>query len=227
MVSLRFPGIPPALLQTLTTLLNEHPNPFSDCKQVEVLSHPEGLVFVLDGEEGGISFCRNTWGAENDVAIFRRFLQDPLQFLYMPVAYELTSTADIRSARKEILDRYVGIVGATAAAKIDWLIFERHGKTLLLLRLPREVVGTLYGNQGGTLTTRVHGSAGSLRGITTLRPIVPEDAADTEEIHRAFAIQYGRDAYQQAAAAHASILREVISKPNLGISVGPFAVWTP
>ncbi len=223
MVSLRFPGIPPALLQTLTTLLNEQPNPFSECKQVEVLSHPEGLVFVLDGEEGGISFCRNTWGAENDVAIFRYFLQDSIQFLYMPVAYEVATPA----IRKEILDRYVGIVGASAAAKIDWLVLERHGKTLLLLRLPREVVGALYGSQGGTLTTRVRGAAGSLRKITTLRPIVPEDAAEEDEIHRAFAIQYGRDAYQQAVAAHASILREVISKPNLGICVGPFAVWTP
>ena len=220
MVALRFPGIPPALLQDLADLLNG-PSPFSDRRSVEVLSHPEGLVFCLDDGESGYSFCRNT-GAENDVALFRQFLQDPIQSLYMPVAYEVPSSDVV----PVILANYAGIVGS-AATKIDWITHKVAGKTLLLLKLPREAVASLYAKQGGTLTTRVRGTAGALRQIATLRPIVPEDALDTDEVHRAFAIQYGRDAYDQAMAAHASVLREVVAKPNLGISLGPLAVWTP
>jgi hypothetical protein len=220
MVTLRFPGIPSALLRDLTDLLNRVPNPFSDRNSVEVLSHPEGLVFLVD--EITYSFCKNTWGAENDVSLFRYFLQDPIQSLYMPVAYEVNSVDVIQ----EILNNYAGIVGS-AAAKIDWISYKIAGKTLLLLRLPREAVATLYAKEGGTLTTRVKGTVGALRQVVTLRPIIPEDAADEDEIHRAFAIQYGKDAYDQAKAAHASILREVISKPDLGISLGPLAVWTP
>jgi hypothetical protein len=223
MVALRFPGIPPTLLQGLADLLNSIPNPFSDRSSVEVLSHPSGLVFSLDDGKAGYSFCKNTWGAENDVEVFRNFLQDPIQSLYMPVAYEVAEV----SAIDTILANYVGIVGTVVATKIDWISYKPAGKTLLILKLPREAVATLYAKQGGTLTTRVKGTAASLRQIATLRPIVPEEAADDEVIYRAFAIQYGRDAYEQAMAAHASVLREVVAKPNLGISLGPLAVWTP
>lgn len=222
MVALRFPGIPPTLLHTLSSLL-ETPNPFSDYESVEVLSHSAGLVFSLDDGKRGYSFCRNIWGVENDVEIFQCFLQDPIQTLYMPVVYEVANV----SAIETLLANYVGIVGADVASKIDWISYKPADKTLLILRLPREAVAALYAKQGGTLTTRVRGSAGSLRQIATLRPIVPEDAGDHEVVHRAFAIQYGRDAYEQAQAAHVSVLREVIAKPDLGISLGPLAVWTP
>lgn len=221
MVSLQFSGVPPALLQDLTNLLNSVPNSLSEQRSVEVQSHPEGLVFCLDNGESGYSFCRNT-GAENDVALFRQFLQDPIQSLYMPVAYEIASPSVVPS----ILANYAGIVGSVAN-KIDWIIHKVAGKTLLLLRIPREAVATMYAPQGGTLTTRVRGTAGALRQIATLKPIVPEEAGADDEVHRAFAIEYGRDAYVQAMAAHGSVLREVIAKPNLGICIGPLAVWTP
>lgn len=223
--TLVFDGLSPILLATLLEEVNIAKSPvFAGFSHVEVLRHSAGLVFRLEQGKAGYSFCRTV--GENDIETFRHFLQDPIQTLYMPIAYEVKSRDD--SIVQTILEKYQ-TYGASHAAKIDWIWHESHtGKHLIILRIPKEIVREMMHREGGILSTSVRGSVAAIRQLPVLSKIVPEEAKDSEVMHRAFATPYtGRDQYDQCVAIHDAILREVIGAGAVGVSIGPLAAWTP
>lgn len=227
-IQLVFSGLPPALLAELEADLNRTKgHPFQGRQQVEVLRCPAGLVFRLDEGKGGYSFCKGD--KDKDIDTFRNFLHDPIHTLYMPITYE------VKERREEIVlemvERYK-TYGAKAAAKIDWMWWERNGKQLVILRVPKEIVAAMICRQGGTLATQVRGPVAALRGLPVLGRIVPEEAQEGEVLHRAFVTPYTASdacpaAYDQCMAIHQAALREVVGLPGCGITLGPIAVWTP
>jgi hypothetical protein len=221
-VTLLFAGLPPALVAELQEATNAaKTRPFLNAKHVEVLRSPEGLVFRMDQGEGGFSFCRHA--GENDVETFRHFLHDPIQSLYMPIAYEVK--APNAAVVQGILERYAQF---GKVDKIDWIWFSRPGKdTLLLMRIPKEIVQGMMSHHGGVLSTQVRGPVVALRRLPVLAKIVPEDAMDGEIMHRAFVTPYTTGEHEQSMAVHQAALREVIAAGPCGITIGPVAVWTP
>jgi hypothetical protein len=223
-----FCGLPPALLADLEAELNgTKGHAFLGRQHVQVLRFPEGLVFRLDEGKGGYSFCRHN--GTSDTETFRNFLHDPIQTLYMPITYEVKERSD--KIVLEMLERYQ-TYGASHAAKIDWVWWERNGKQLIIMRVPKEIVAAMIQRQGGTLSTQVRGPVAALRGLPVLGRIVPEDAKDGEVMHRAFITPYTAsaectDAYDQCMAVHQAAVREVVGVPGSGITIGPVAVWTP
>lgn len=232
-ITLVFSGLPPSLTEALETELNtpkKGGHPFVGRTHVEVLRHPEGLLFRLDEGQGGYTFCRNLWGSESDAEVFRRFLQDPVQTQYMPITYEVKERKE--EIVQDILARYANF-GSQHAAKIDWIWYERKGRHLLILRIPKEIVRAMIHRQGGVLSTQVRGPVSALRALPVLSKIVPEDAKDDEVMHRAFITPYtaaagsGGAEYDQCMAVHQAALREVIAAGAVGITIGPIGTWTP
>lgn len=245
-ITLVFSGLPPTLVATLQKEVNAaKTRPFLSATHVEVLRCPEGLVFRMDEGKGGYSFCRhvgvaspqgkseprssNTSRGENDIDTFRYFLQDPIQSLYMPIAYEAKTAS--HEVVQDILGRYATF--GKAVSKIDRIWYTRAGKDpLLLMRIPKEIVQGMMARYGGVLATQVRGPVAALRRLPVLAKIVPEDAKDDEVMHRAFVTPYtsanaeGTE-YEQCLAIHQAALREVIAAGPCGITLGPVAVWTP
>lgn len=225
-ITLVFSGLPPTLVATLQEEVNAaKTRPFLNATHVEVLRCPEGLVFRMDEGKGGYSFCRG----ENDIETFRHFLHDPIQSLYMPIAYEAKTPSD--DVVQGILGRYAKF--GNAVHKIDWLWYARAGKdALLLMRIPKEIVQGMMARYGGVLATQVRGPVAALRRLPVLAKIVPEEAEDGEVMHRAFVTPYtsanadGAE-YDQCMAIHQAALREVIAAGPCGLTLGPVAVWTP
>ncbi len=230
-ISLTFEGLPATLVRELEETMHTlkvHPFLATVREKVEVLRHPVGLVFRLDGGKGGYSFCRNVWCAENDIQMFRHFLHDPAQLHYMPIAYEVKEQDD--SVAVGIVERYQNY-GVKHAAKIDWVWFVRNSTAapLLIMRIPKEIIRGLLWSSGGTLTTSVRGPVREIRKLPVLSRIVPEEAGDDEVMHRAFITTYGdgQGQYDECMAVHQAAVREVIAAGGCGVSIGPIAVWTP
>ena len=221
--TLVFSGLPPALRATLETEMNTTKAFGPDTTQVEVLRHTEGLIFRINEGKRGYSFCRHS--GENDVETFRHFLHDPIQAHYMPIAYEVKEPSS--AVVQGILERYQNY-GVRHASKIDWIWYEREGRHLLLMRLPKEIVRGLMQRYGGTLSTQVRGPAAVLRTLPILSKIVPEEATD-EVMHRAFVTPYTSDTggeYDQCVAIHQAAIQEVALASPAGLSIGPTR-WTP
>lgn len=228
-ITLVFLGLPPALVASLQEEVNAaKTRPFLNATHVEVLRCPEGLVFRMDEGKGGYSFCRYH-AYQNDVETFRHFLHDPIQSLYMPIAYEVGKPSD--TVVQGILERYAAF--GNAVSKIDWIWFRRAGKdALLLMRIPKEIVQGMMARYGGVLSTQVRGPVAALRRLPVLAKIVPEEAVDGEVMHRAFVTPYSSTKtdgaeYEQCMAIHQAALREVIAAGPCGITLGPVATWTP
>ncbi len=227
-----FSGMPAPIVTDLEEVMHRSTtHPLVGLEVVEVISHAEGIVFRLNEGAAGYSFCRNVWGAENDAQIFRHFLQDPVQSLYMHIPYEVKEQDEetFKDVARGILERYQNY-GSQHAAKIDWLRYQKApGKSLLILRVPKEILEAMMAAHGGLLTTTVRGTAAALRQVPVLAQIVPAEAKDEERLQRAFVTQYqgGAAEREQCLAVHQAAIREVVAAKDLGICIGPIAVWSP
>jgi len=219
-----FEGLSSTIVDILTEELKIARSPvFAGFSQIEVFRHSAGLVFRLESGKAGYSFCRDT--GLGDITTFRDFIHDPVQSLYMPIAYDVKEPSS--EVVRGILEKYETF-GAHHAAKIDWIWYESRGRHLLIMRIPKEIIRAMILLEGGTLSTSVRGPVGAIRNLPVLGKIVPAEANDNEHMHRAFVTSYtGPDQYEQSLAVHHAALREVIGAGSLGISIGPIAVWTP
>ena len=223
--TLVFFGLLPDLHKELEDELNKT-KAFGPETHVEVIRHKEGLVFRLDEGKRGYSFCRHV--GDTDSETFRHFLHDPTQLQYMPIAYEVKEPSE--AVVQGILERYQNY-GARHAAKIDWIWFQREGRHLLLMRLPKEIIKGLMCRYGGTLSTQVRGPAKVLRTLPIISKIVPEEATDYEIMHRAFVTPYTASSetgteYEQCLAIHQAAIQEIALAKPAGLSIGPTR-WMP
>jgi len=224
-MNLKFPGIPPALKQQLMAEAAAD-GPFKNAEEVEVIPHTDGLVFKQSGSEGGggFAFCKRPHGDENDVEVFRAYIQNPAYRRYMPVTYEIGEDPTLP---EKVVGQFREKFSAKAVAKIDWLTHRDEGKLLLILTLPEELVFAMFHPNGGQIVSTFKGKAGALRKIQMLAPLIPETTAEDEVVRRVFGTQYGAGGYQKALAFHWQTVQELAAKPNMGISFGPVGIWVP
>jgi hypothetical protein len=225
---LQFPGIPPALLADLALELNNTQNPLSGSESVEVFRHTDGLVFWLN--EGSFSFCRNR-GGQSDVECFRDFLRDSAQTRYMTVTYELMS--DDPSIVQQVIGNYKERYTLKHAEKIDSILVTKAQiphlqHSVLLVRIPKELVYETMSHVGGQFVTVVKGVAGTMRAIPALTNLVEEDVPAGDTIRRMLVTEYKRGDREVSRALHWSIVKNIMEDhKGCGITIGPVATWMP
>jgi hypothetical protein len=81
---------------------------------------------------------------------------------------------------------------------------------------------------GGIMKTVLTGPTESLKQIPTLVKMGNiQESKQQERVSSVFVTEYGKDMYQTVHQIHYDLVREVLAKPNLGITIDPFAIWDP
>ena len=101
---------------------------------------------------------------------------------------------------------------------IDHHCMNYKGSTLMLVKFPSCVLSQLLAASGGILKTVLTGKADSLTQLPTLVKFgtVKEVSGRTSSV---FATEYKSGMLPYVTNLHYEILREVLSKPNLGITI--------
>lgn len=122
-----------------------------------------------------------------------------------------------------ILDRFVETHGRNLANKIDHIVIERDGKTLMLLNLPSCVIRHMMAYKGGRMTTGFSGAVDSLLKVPMLSKY--GNIAGTGMFRGCIATEYKEGGYEHARNFHFGLVQEVVSRPGLGITLSPIASW--
>lgn len=121
--------------------------------------------------------------------------------------------------------RFVEVHGQKLARTIDDCVVQHKGKTLMIVKFPAGVVRHMLASSGGgLLQTCIHGSRSALAQLPTLVKFnkVP---AEEDATRTMFVTQYNDGQYLAAQNIHCDILREVLARPHLGITLSPFMAW--
>jgi len=143
---------------------------------------------------------------------------------YLCSAFELASN-DV-SVQDKLLDRFQDTYGRKYSNMIDHHCMNHKGSTLMLVKFPSCVLSQILASSGGVLKTVLTGKAESLRQIPTLVQFGTVSKTDGPTSSM-FATEYKRGMLPYVTNLHYDLLREVLSNPNLGIAIHPFAVWNP
>lgn len=140
---------------------------------------------------------------------------------YICGAFELMNS---EGAVRGLLDRFQETHGAKMASQIDHVVIEYEGKTLMLAKFPSTVIRHMMARGGGRLCTKISGPAEMLRQVPTLAKFVQIPTEDGP--HATMIVtEYERGQLGLAQLMHYDIVREIVSRPHVGICVGPIAVW--
>lgn len=137
-------------------------------------------------------------------------------------AYELTDAA----AAASVLTSFEEKFGVKAAKKIDIYATEFNNRRFLLAKFPANVIKQLFETQGGTMKTGFKGPRDNLLKIPTLDKYFEFKETADPTVASVFATQYEKGNYDYVKSVHYQLLQEVVSHPNLGITLSPVAEWT-
>lgn len=206
---------------------NPHPL-FDDVMTSQVMiddkSDPNVLVFI---SRRGLFFERRHVDEGVEATIHRMFEAKEQSGIVTPFVVD----ADDPSVVTKLITRFQESYGEKLARQIDYHIYFYDNKKLMLVKFSPSVLRFTMAPSGGTLKTMYKGPIESLKQIHTLEKFVsssdnPEKTAAIEENKPAmFATQYSEGSFHIVQRIHYDILREVIARPNLGICLGPIAVW--
>ena len=128
---------------------------------------------------------------------------------------------------QKLRDRFQENHGQKMARMIDDCVISHGGKQLMLVKFPSCVVRHMLMSSGGLLKTGFSGKKENLAQIPTLVRFgqIPESGENDDQIKSMIVTQYKENQYHAARSVHSDILREVLARPNLGITLSPFAVW--
>ncbi len=219
-----FPGIPKQIVQSLESAIEASQTcPLKEFEEVEIVSHPEALVFK---HGTGFSFYRYPDSCVgNDLEACKAYIADTVAHMYMPAVYEVTAaTMDVRI---EIREQFENKYGSRLANRIDMIQLTHEETHFVIVMLPFDVIRALMKEDGGKLMTVFRGKIGNLRQIPSFAAIIPADLEDEEVQKRVFGTQYGQGMYEHARGIHYNLIQEVARHPDLGICVGPIASWLP
>lgn len=143
---------------------------------------------------------------------------------YLCSAFEVDS--DDASVIQKLRDRFQENHGHKMVRMMDDHVLTVDGKQLLLVKFPSCVLRHLLMPSGGILKTGFSGIKSNLAQIPTLVRFgqIP-DGDDSIQVNSIIVTQYKEHQYQAAQRIHYDILREVITRPNLGITLNSIAVW--
>ena len=137
-------------------------------------------------------------------------------------AYELADA----SAAASVIASFEEKFGTKNAKKIDIYTTEFNNRRFLLAKFPANVVKQLFETQGGTMKTGFKGPRDNLLKIPTLDKYFEFKETTEPTVSSVFATQYEKGNYDYVKSVHYQLLQEVISHPNLGITLSPVAEWT-
>jgi hypothetical protein len=137
-------------------------------------------------------------------------------------AYELTDA----SAAASVLNSFEEKFGVKASKKIDIYTTEFNNRRFLLAKFPANVIKQLFETQGGTMKTGFKGPRDNLLKIPTLDKYFEFKETEEPTVASVFATQYEKGNYDYVKSVHYQLLQEVVSHPNLGITLSPVAEWT-
>lgn len=138
-------------------------------------------------------------------------------------AYELADDPTLPAKIKQTFEERFGVKNAR---KIDTYQTEFNNRKFLLAKFPSHVIKHLFEIQGGTLLTGFKGPRDSLLKIPLLAEYFEFKETEEAQVSSAFVTQYEKGNYEHVIKAHHRLLEEVINRPNLGITISPFAQWS-
>lgn len=178
----------------------------------------DAVVFVSAGRKQGANF----WFRRGGDLLGAIYDEIRLMREYICGAFELMNSD--ATVVQGLLNRFQETHGAKLAAQIEHVVIQFDGKTLMLAKFPSTVVRHMLARGGGKLCTKISGPAETLRQVPTLAKFVQIPSEDGP--HATMIVtEYERGQLGLAQLMHYDILREIISRPYLGICVGPIAVW--
>lgn len=193
---------------------------------------PELHPFKKDLEKGDIQ----VW-SEDGAAVFF----SPIGFYYSRIVTDLESAiaSELKSGQRDYLcsafsidggdelvkqlrDRFQENHGVKMAHMIDHIVINFRGQRLMLVKLPSCVLRHMLAPSGGVLRTTFSGPAEHLKSIQVLEKMatIPEDG-----MIGVLATEYKEHQYWLARGIHDALLREVVAKPGLGITLHKVCVW--
>jgi hypothetical protein len=131
----------------------------------------------------------------------------------------------------KLLTRFQESYGVKLAHQIDHYTYFYDSKKLMLVKFSPSVLRFTMAPSGGILKTTYNGPVESLKQIPTLHKFVGDgsgsrsSSTNEDNTPAVFATQYSEGSLPIVARMHYDIVREVVNKPNLGICIGPIAVW--
>ena len=186
-----------------------------------------GLTVFMSGDvvvfaSGGVNAAATTfWFRRGGDLLTVIYDEIRLAREYICGAFELMNSEE---AVQGLLNRFQETHGAKMAGQIDHVIINYEGKTLMLAKFPSTVIRHMMSRGGGRLCTKISGPAESLRSVPTLAKFVQLPTEDGP--HATMIVtEYGRGQLGLAQLMHYDIVREIVSRPHVGICVGPIAVW--
>lgn len=200
---------------------NPHPL-FDDIMTGQVMIDPTDTIVLVFISRRGLYFERRINDEPIETTIRRMFESTTQAGIVTPFVVD----ADDPSVISKLLTRFEESYGQKLARTIDHYIYFYDKKKLMLVKFSPSVLRFTMAPSGGTLKTTYKGPVESLKQIPTLTKFVSSDSAAVEEGTAAvFATQYGEGSLPIVQRIHYDVLREVIARPNLGLCIGPIAVW--
>lgn len=134
---------------------------------------------------------------------------------------------DDPSVVEKLLDRFQEQHGVAMRNMIDWCVVKYQGKELMLCKLPPCLLRHMLAPTGGLMKTAYSGPVEKLSAIPTLAKlgVLSNDFIVDGFIRSMIVTEYKDHHYEAVKRLHWDIVREVIARPNSGISLGPVAVW--
>jgi hypothetical protein len=181
-------------------------------------ANPNVMVFM---SRRGLYFERRHTDEPIETTIRRMFESTEQAGIVTPFVID----ADDTTVVDKLLVRFQESYGQKLAKTIDYHIYDYDSKKLMLVKFSPTVLRFTMAPSGGTLKTMYKGPIEGLKQIPTLHKFVSGNA-DIEDGKKAiFATQYSEGSLPIVQRIHYDILREVITRPGLGLCIGPIAVW--
>jgi hypothetical protein len=175
--------------------------------------------YVIFQSEVGFYFRKMRIDVESEI---RAEMCEPREYLCS--VFEVDEGND--SVIEQLRERFQESHGIKMSRMIEDCVIRMYGKQLMLVKFPGCVLRHMLMPTGGFLRTGFSGMRKNLKQIQTLVQLgqIP-DGDDSETIQSFIATEYKEQHYRTAESIHYNILREVVNKPNLGITLKPFALW--
>jgi hypothetical protein len=200
--------------------INPHPL-FDDVMTLQVMIETDDPTTMVFMSNRGFFFERRVANEDVETTIHRMFETKTQSGIVTPFIVD----QDDPSVVTKLLTRFQESYGLKLASQIDHYIHFYDNKKLMLVKFSPSVLRFTMAPSGGFLKTTYKGPIESLKQIPTLHKFVGGGDKDSVSAPAVFATQYSEGSLPIVANIHYDIVREVIAKPNLGICIGPVAVW--
>lgn len=175
--------------------------------------------YVIFQSEAGFYFRRIVLDVESEIV---KEIEGQREYLCSVFEVDAEDPSVVEKLRARFQESH----GYKLARQIEDCLITIGGKQLMLVKFPSCVLRDMLEPTGGFLRTGFSGLRKNLREIPTLVQFcqVPS-GEDSDFVKSAIVTEYKEEHYKSAKAVHYNILREVVNKPHLGITLHPFALW--